>query len=266
MATKKECELTIDVERVSPVTAMRLLSAEPPHGMRQRTRSESYARALSRDMLKNGYALTHQGIATFDDWPLDGQHRLRAIILSGVTITTPVARYLTRDAALAALAAIDQHRKRHRGDVLEINGTVANRGRERAAVGALCSLLDDSTSVAPTFAEVSGAVKAYLAEHTSIAAAMPGASAVQLAPVVWAAARDPRVIEVARGLWKVANGVVETLARDEIRSTENGGGSKRVVHCFRVLRALRAVLDGEELKSIKTPTRERVMQMWKETE
>jgi hypothetical protein len=56
-----------------------------------RSLSSGVAEKYARDMLAGNWTLTHQGIAFYEDMTVaDGQHRLNAIILSGVTIKLSV--------------------------------------------------------------------------------------------------------------------------------------------------------------------------------
>ncbi len=64
--------------------------------------SDAHVQRLARDMASGEWKLTHEGIA-FDPSGilLDGQHRLWAIVESGVSIRMVVARGVPREAALA---------------------------------------------------------------------------------------------------------------------------------------------------------------------
>lgn len=71
------------IETIDPSLAKILLEAN----VRNRPISVSHVDALARDMLSGNWRLTHQGIAVDVDGRLvDGQHRLTAIVKTGVTI------------------------------------------------------------------------------------------------------------------------------------------------------------------------------------
>lgn len=76
------------------------------------------------EIIKDGeWEVTHQGIAFDIDGNLqDGQHRLHAIVESGV----PVAMYVTTGASLKAFTVIDQGVKRSTGDILRVSPVVAS--------------------------------------------------------------------------------------------------------------------------------------------
>ena len=68
-------------------------------------------------MLSGDWSLTHQGIAFYDDGSLaDGQHRLNAIVSSGVTVKMQVAYGVPRTSG----ADIDVHRARDASDAVKI--------------------------------------------------------------------------------------------------------------------------------------------------
>jgi hypothetical protein len=76
---------------------------------------ESHVEALALAMMGGEWRLTHQGIA-FDPEGnlLDGQHRLRAVVLA----ETPVRMTVARDVAPEAFAALDLGKARRIADVL----------------------------------------------------------------------------------------------------------------------------------------------------
>jgi len=83
----------------------------------------SYAERLARDMKEGRWVLTHEGIA-FDPHGrlLDGQHRLKAIVLAGVAIDMFVWFNITP----AALLAINTGRKRTLVDSLTLSDTASH--------------------------------------------------------------------------------------------------------------------------------------------
>ena len=90
------------------------------------------------DMSANHWLLTHQGIA-FDDCGdlIDGQHRLRAIALSGCTVPTPVTRnvksVMVNGIRLNPMDVIDSGAKRTTGEQLSMNHGYSNGNRIASA-------------------------------------------------------------------------------------------------------------------------------------
>lgn len=75
--------MNFTIEDISPAKANIYLAAKVVN----RPISQGVVSAYVRDMISGKFALTHQGIAFFDDGTLaDGEHRLLAIIKSGITV------------------------------------------------------------------------------------------------------------------------------------------------------------------------------------
>jgi len=73
---------------------------------------------LAHDMVSGNWRTTHQGIAFYDDGALaDGQHRLAAIVRSGIAQTMLVITGLSRSDCIG----IDQHRPRSVVDTIRIS-------------------------------------------------------------------------------------------------------------------------------------------------
>lgn len=86
--------ITFSVEHITPDIARVYLSLQDPEHKNRRIR-QSTVQKYARMMRDGEWALTHQGIAFGKDGYLrDGQHRLNAIILSGVGVDMTVARGL----------------------------------------------------------------------------------------------------------------------------------------------------------------------------
>lgn len=86
------------------------------------TNNRSLRKALvsqyARDMSAGKWRLTHQGLAfNCDGTLLDGQHRLAAIVQSGVTVQMLVARGVDSRSQLV----MDDHAKRSAGDALSLS-------------------------------------------------------------------------------------------------------------------------------------------------
>lgn len=129
MATKFTTERTGEILRVSPTIAAKWLERNTSN----RPISDTYLRELAEAMtrgewMENGESLKFDSNGVL----LDGQHRLRAIILSGVTITTRVEFGLPSDAFIT----LDRGKKRNLGDALAMQGV-----SEYHAIAAAAQLL-----------------------------------------------------------------------------------------------------------------------------
>ena len=85
----------------------------------QRNVMRSHVMHLAKEMIEGRWTVTGQPII-FDanDHMIDGQHRLRAVVLSGVSVTMMV----TRGVAESAFMAIDRGRPRTSGNIFAIRG------------------------------------------------------------------------------------------------------------------------------------------------
>lgn len=134
--TKKECSTTTEVMEVTPALAEEWLK----HNIVNRTVRGAELEKLVRDMKNGCFVLTHQGIAFNEDGDLiDGQHRLMACALSGVTIRLMVTRYLPNDAA----THIDNGAKRTFADAIKFSGAFAGNSAltDSKSIGAVRSLV-----------------------------------------------------------------------------------------------------------------------------
>lgn len=84
---------------------------------RNRSMDDRRVRSYSEDMQSGNWKDTHQGVAFFaDDTLCDGQHRLAAIVHSGVTVEMLVSFGLENDSSVG----VDAHRARKANDILKI--------------------------------------------------------------------------------------------------------------------------------------------------
>lgn len=107
--------LTPKVQLIDPVTAAEILSRNRGNRKVDRSVVEIYAEAMKRGEWK----LHHQGIAIDGRGELlDGQHRLEAVVKSGVTIPVLVVRGVDRD----AFSVVDTGKRRSVSDSLRTIG------------------------------------------------------------------------------------------------------------------------------------------------
>lgn len=104
-----EVKLKTFYQDISPSLAAKYLE----HNINNRSVSKGYVSFLAKIMLSGEYSVNHQGIAFDEDGNLvDGQHRLHAIVKSGVTVSMLV----TSDLSKKAVRDIDSGRKRRYWD------------------------------------------------------------------------------------------------------------------------------------------------------
>lgn len=94
MEMQKGQEVVSRVEMIGPERAKQLLAANTGN---RRIRTSHWKKLAAR-MAAGEWRLTHQGVAVADDGELlDGQHRLIAIVDSGVTVPMMIAEGLSHD-------------------------------------------------------------------------------------------------------------------------------------------------------------------------
>lgn len=124
------------LEKITPKIAQEYLQkVDPAH---QRKLIVSRAQAFAREMTAGHWFTNHQGIA-FDEHGrlIDGQHRLQAIILSGVTlvmlVTRGIAAEMVNGVRLFAIDTIDVGYKRQTGEQLTLRHGIENGNRVASA-------------------------------------------------------------------------------------------------------------------------------------
>ena len=148
--------LTTRVLCIGPAEARALLAANKDNRPLRPKRVRFYAQT----MLQKGWHLTHQGLGfSASGIGLDLQHRLNAVIESGMTIEIMVTEGLSD----AAFEAIDQHERRSISDALRVDRTVTECARLMLACG--------SGHAIPTVLDVGEACATIQAMHDQIMAA-----------------------------------------------------------------------------------------------
>jgi hypothetical protein len=106
------------------------------HNHHNRPISKIHVKTLASDLADNRWKITHQGVAFDVNGDLvDGQHRLLAIVESGVGAVLPVTRGLDPK----VFEVIDQHRKRTAGQILTMEGIQRDAPRIASMARALLS-------------------------------------------------------------------------------------------------------------------------------
>ncbi len=145
-------ELVVKEELVTPEIASEYLAANT----RNRPLNKPYVRELSQDLEQNRWKRTHQGVAF--DWNgvlLDGQHRLHAIVASGIAAKLLV----TRGCDPETFDVIDAVRKRTAAQIAQMSGESKDAPRTTAMARAIRTVAYKEHRVS------NAAVIAYFVEH-----------------------------------------------------------------------------------------------------
>lgn len=137
--TNNQTPITYRRILVTPAVAEKMLAAKPD---RQRLLSEHTVQAYVADMLagrwrENGDTLKQDA----DGLLLDGQHRLTAIVRSGVSLWLPVAKGVDPE----VFSTIDVGRKRSPGDIMSIGGFP--NGKHMASLARLLMSIERSHEI-----------------------------------------------------------------------------------------------------------------------
>ena len=98
---------------------------------KNRNVSQQKVNAYAEDMAKGNWHEHHQGVAFYTDGTVaDGQHRLLAVVKSGMSVSMMVTFDVPRESAIG----IDVHRARKTNDVLRITGRSEWIGKDEAAI------------------------------------------------------------------------------------------------------------------------------------
>jgi len=140
----------IDLARLENVTIQKVDVTPAMAGywlqnnFRNRPMVEDVVKAYARDMVLGQWVFTHQGIAFNDqDQLIDGQHRLRAVVMSGVTIPMMVTFGLPSaidGRQMTTMDCVDRGRTRTVGDQLAIQHAIKNGSIVASICAAMASL------------------------------------------------------------------------------------------------------------------------------
>ena len=129
----KTDELFFRTERYSQVLEMTPALAEDllTHcNTHNRTLADAHVETLANEMRAGRWQLTHQGIALSPNRVLlDGQHRLWAVVMSGVTV--PMRIFINEPPE--AMAVIDTGKTRSNDQILSLSGGIGHVGRDELA-------------------------------------------------------------------------------------------------------------------------------------
>jgi hypothetical protein len=115
------------VLEMTPALAEDLLTHCNTHN---RSLADAHVETLANEMRAGRWQLTHQGIAFSPNRVLlDGQHRLWAVVMSGVTV--PMRIFINEPAG--AMAVIDTGKTRSNDQILTLCGGIGHVGRDELA-------------------------------------------------------------------------------------------------------------------------------------
>jgi hypothetical protein len=121
-------KITTTIETITPKWAQeqldRLDHAQAMGSFKQRNRNERAARGIAQDILHGKFLLTHQGIAFDEDENLlDGQTRLRGVIIANMPVQMLVTRGLPKEVSggIQTMDVIDAGRPRAVWQALRIS-------------------------------------------------------------------------------------------------------------------------------------------------
>jgi hypothetical protein len=255
-------KMQMTIEKITPAKAVEYIATVDTSKQRplKQSKINDYASAMSH----GHWVITHQGIAFDDEGNLcDGQHRMHAVVKSGVTVEMQVTRNLIqKQGDLFTFDAIDQGVKRNIGEQLHVRHNVANANQ--VAAGAkkivhLCTAKNPVMSVANTLA----VIKYYEKELQDAISMLRGTRALLRAPVVGAAAFCLRVGGAPVRSFVELCGTGENIGRGNpafafrnyaLNNYVHGGGVRGQMESAFCVCAMHAML-GNEIKLIKPTNR-----------
>jgi hypothetical protein len=232
---------------------------------RNRNKSKALIRKYRAKMHAMRWYVTNQGIGFFVDGTLaDGQHRLEAIVESGLTQLVLVVTGISIDAAMA----IDDLRVRSESDRLKIGGSNDDQIRDRVAIIRAISEVTRSKDQNATLLteEVAEILDAFQNELTFVLSVLPkkskgishsGVRGAMFAAVLNSVDRDKlkRFGEIlATGTDAEKNESAAIRLRDYLLTANTTGGSSARKQIFlRTQRALKAFIDGHGITKLYVP-------------
>lgn len=104
---------------------------------RNRNSTESRIKLYKQDQGGGNWVTTHQGVAVGPDMDLvDGEHRCRTVMVTGVECDVQVSQYTSREHCEVARKNLDGQLNRTKAHVLEIDGLV-ERGKGKAVAATI---------------------------------------------------------------------------------------------------------------------------------
>lgn len=231
---------------------------------KNRTLSKPRAAAYAADMLAGNWQQTHQGIAFYQDGNLaDGQHRLAAIMLSGVSVEMLVTFGLEPKQA----AGIDAHRARATIDVVKITGLADWVGKNEAAIAKMVRRLPTLSGGTPTSSQIVAFCNLHREALEFVAHAMPSAvrflSAAPIRTAIFCAyghVDNERLAWFCRVLYSGIVASTDDVAAIRLRERLladgrqlQAGETGRALCAKLTMRAIKAFCDREQISKLQTP-------------
>lgn len=247
----------ISIQTVTPKMADALLESNT----RNRNISESKVNEYAREMTAGKWALTHQGISISSDGTLlDGQHRLAAIVKSGVSVKMPVSTGMSQDGAFA----VDQLRPRSKADAIKIGGLSGElKAKDVATINSLMTMFfGRKTSSAK---EIAGYAEENIDGIRFIQQAFPknlrGVSSASVR-IAFFCAYYYECEDSLRELAKMLHaGIISDVKhsyvvrfRDEIMSTTAGGRSDMIERTKRAMKLINTYCANRKCGRLTTPS------------
>ncbi len=237
---------TVQFEVITPEVAQEYLT----HNTRNRKLSKPYARQLAQELEQGRWKPTHQGIAFDANGALvDGQHRLQAIVSSGVSAPIQVTRGVDPE----AFDVIDQHLRRTAAQIVAMGGGTKDAPRVIAMARAIRTVAYKEGRVSNAaaveyYAEHKDTLERYLPVARKYTQAV-GAAFAWCDMLGWEGveAAAQRLVET---LWDSPEDPMRALhRRSESADFRRGNGQSGVKVRFDIaLNCLQAVHDGRPLK------------------
>lgn len=249
-------------QTITPEIAARYLASNNDGTFKNRPISKAKVQQFAKDIARGSWQVTHQGIGLYYDKSkkcyvlVDGQHRLTAILATGLAAEMMVTCYDTREQALKAIAAVDVGTVRSTAHISSMVGICSDRARARASSTRYLIFLE--TGDDPTKAEVltrmgedSGVFdavhKPQWKTNTTTAALMFCCSVFGREKV----AEIARRIDAGEGL-----SASEAMIQRVIVGMRGGTKAQCITGSMRLIRAVEAHLEGKTLRYIPERPRE----------
>lgn len=249
------------VEKITPNKALEYIATvakEKQRKLKQR-KVDEYATAMGH----GHWLLTHQGIAFDDEGSLcDGQHRLHAVVRSGVTIETLVTRNISqKQTDMFTFDAIDQGAKRSISEQINVRYGVPNSNQTAAAARKIV-LLCTGTGYAMTVATTMAVLDHYRKPIEQCRHLLTSTHGMLRAPILGSAAfcigaggaPVEKFIESVGSGENLSRGNPALTFRQYALNMKQAGGSLGLLERAFCLCAMHAML-GSEIRQIKSTRR-----------
>ncbi len=110
--------MNVEIKNITPAAAKKLLNKNT----KNRSINKAQLEMIKRSMIDGKWRLTHQGVALYKNGDIaDGQHRLTAIVETGIACKMPLFKNLDND--IDTVLAIDCGKNRTVKDGAAISGS-----------------------------------------------------------------------------------------------------------------------------------------------